>query len=122
MKIWHDDCRKPPDDSWVWVKNNTEAKDLIEKNLEDIVEMDLDHDLGADEVQGFDLLSYEDQILMAGGSEDDGLALVKWMCSTRHIPPNAKINIHSWNVVRSQRMEEELSDLGVKASRKPFTV
>lgn len=123
MKLWHDDCRQPPDETWTWVRNNPDAKKLIEEHLDEITEMSLDHDLGADEIPGFASLPYEEQILLAGGSEDNGLMLIKWMGSTRHIPNvECKITIHSWNVVRSQRMQEELADLGVKAYRVPFTV
>ena len=34
MKIWVDDIRTPPDDTWEWVKTSQEAIDLLESICE----------------------------------------------------------------------------------------
>ena len=55
MKIWVDDIRTPPDDTWTWHKTSYEtlmslarAKIAVELGREEnyIREMSLDHDLG----------------------------------------------------------------------------
>ena len=43
-KLWLDDVRKPPDDSWSWRKSMEEAKQFVMENECD--EWALDHDLG----------------------------------------------------------------------------
>lgn len=44
MKIWLDDVRNPPDDSWTWVKNKSEAIPLLMSG--DVTHVSFDHDLG----------------------------------------------------------------------------
>lgn len=52
MKIWLDDIRTPPDDTWTWVKNVYEAIGLIMSfNIEKI---SFDHDLGIYSVGTFE--------------------------------------------------------------------
>ena len=58
MKIWVDDIRTPPDDSWTWYKTSYEAIKSLEHGLwlcqnksaiyRDEI-MSLDHDLGGDD-------------------------------------------------------------------------
>jgi len=43
-KLWLDDVRKPPDDTWTWVKSYDEAVQAVEGQWFGI--MSLDHDLG----------------------------------------------------------------------------
>lgn len=55
MKIWVDDIRTPPDDTWVWYK--TSIRTIVELSKqrilgsfgEEISIMSLDHDLGGDD-------------------------------------------------------------------------
>lgn len=50
MKIWLDDIRKPPDDSWVWVVSarGAIAQLLLSEVDDDPVELiSFDHDLGS---------------------------------------------------------------------------
>ena len=83
MKLWLDDIRPAPDDSWVWVRSVNKAKDAIEKA--DLVEfIDIDHDLGC---------YYYD-----GG---DGIRLLDWLEATDR---SCSIHIHSMNPVGVQNM------------------
>lgn len=46
MKLWLDDVRKPPDETWKWVKTAKEAIELIESD--GVTVASFDHDLGGD--------------------------------------------------------------------------
>lgn len=46
MKIWLDDVRQPPDDTWVWVKESEAAVSLLRYTEKEIEAVSLDHDLG----------------------------------------------------------------------------
>ena len=47
VKLWIDDIRVPPDDSWYWVKTAKDAIKVIEQC--DVRVISFDHDLGSDE-------------------------------------------------------------------------
>lgn len=47
MKLWFDDIRRPPDDTWFWARTIEDAKLIV--NSHDIQEASLDHDLGLHE-------------------------------------------------------------------------
>lgn len=51
MKIWVDDIRTPPDDTWVWSKTSKNAIMHLRyaKGAYPIDVMSLDHDLGGDD-------------------------------------------------------------------------
>jgi hypothetical protein len=95
MKLWHDDVRRPPDDSWTWARDNrTAVWWLLDRRLNGyhVEEASLDHDLGAETTDGAEIQSY----LARGQSPDgDGVDLVKAMIALRIVPP--KVTIHSWN-------------------------
>jgi len=44
MKLWVDDIRLPPDETWVWARNARDAKNIIHGGFVD--EISLDHDAG----------------------------------------------------------------------------
>lgn len=46
MRLWVDDERPPPDDTWTWVKTADEALDAFLNRGLNIVEISFDHDLG----------------------------------------------------------------------------
>ena len=46
IRMWLDDLRTPPDDSWTWVKTVADATALMEAG--EVAEASLDHDLGED--------------------------------------------------------------------------
>jgi len=52
MKLWIDDLRAPPDDSWVWVQESSVAQGLValaHSNGLILEEISFDHDLGGDD-------------------------------------------------------------------------
>lgn len=80
-KIWLDDRRVPPDESWTWVKAVASAISLMETG--NVSEASLDHDLGLDD-DGHEL--------------PPGRTLVVWMAENDCWPTQA-ISIHSANPV-----------------------
>lgn len=48
-KLWLDDVRKPPDDTWTWVKSYDEAVQAVEDKW--FFLMSLDHDLGMEVIE-----------------------------------------------------------------------
>ena len=50
VKLWLDDERDPPDESWVWVDNAKSAIAML--NTLDVTEISLDHDLGDENIFG----------------------------------------------------------------------
>lgn len=44
MKLWVDDLRPPPDDTWFWAVNSHEALQALQDNC--VSAISLDHDLG----------------------------------------------------------------------------
>jgi hypothetical protein len=81
IRLWLDDIRVPPDDSWTWVQTVEDAIALMETGR--VEEASLDHDLG-DEVP-------------------EGRRLVLWMAEN-DIWPSEAISVHSGNVVGHEYM------------------
>lgn len=117
MKLWHDDCRVPPDDSWVWARTNEDAKRHLLTNK--VAECSLDHDLGL-----HDLEVPEDEeerlqmTLLRGASSVTGLELVHWMVETGHVPP--VVRIHSWNPDGAAAMAARFNRYGYDCIVEPF--
>lgn len=87
LNIWLDDVRPAPG-GYIWVKSVNQAKRVIlgAENLgEDIIEINLDHDLG--------------DYAQDGG---DGIKLVLWLAETNRYYP---IELHTQNVVGRENME-----------------
>jgi len=113
MKLWHDDIRKPPDESWTWARTNDEAIALLE--YPGAEEASLDHDLGHHNVDpDADPYSY----LLRGQSEQTGMDLVDWMIQHDRVPE--KVTIHSWNPAGAQRMIAALQAKGHHARYAPY--
>jgi len=105
QKLWHDDVRRPPDNTWVWARTNKVAMaillmaDVAGKPI--ILEASLDHDMGLHDQPS------TNQVGAAGESpEGDGLDLVQAMIALRLIPP--KVTIHSHNHERAKYMKSLL--------------
>lgn len=81
MKLWLDDLREPPDDSWTWARTYAEAEQAM-RSLE-VTDASLDNDLGE--------------------GEPEGRRLVHWMCE-HDVWPRATIAVHSANPVASEYM------------------
>jgi hypothetical protein len=103
MKLWHDDIRRPPDETWTWARTNDEAKLLLLNH--EVEEASLDHDLG---LHGHDP-DVLDADLYAAPQTEDGYELVAWMIENGKVPP--RIRIHSWNPPGAKRMAQALGGL-----------
>lgn len=89
MKLWHDDIRYPPDDSWVWARTNDQAKSLLREGGVTLISMD--HDMGMDEIDPDE----PGAALRKGSSRDTGYELAKWMVEQERVPE--RVMVHSWN-------------------------
>lgn len=90
MKIWVDDIRTPPDETWVWYKTSSEVIEWLEYDKSwtdmtfaiDTQVMSLDHDLGGD---------------------DTTRPIVLWMCENEYWPK--EVRVHSANPVGIEWLE-----------------
>lgn len=93
-KLFLDDIRNPPDDSWEVVRTAKEAITVLSVTIYD--ELSLDHDLG-DDVNG------------------TGYDVVKWMeemvASEPFYQPPASIVIHSANPVGRKNMQAGIDSI-----------
>jgi NAD+-processing family protein with receiver domain len=55
VKVFLDDIRNPPDDSWIVVRNYSDCISLLQTGK--VTVLSLDHDLGADET-GYDVAKW----------------------------------------------------------------
>lgn len=106
MKLFHDDIRRPPDDSWLWARTNEAAANYltVARNLGDpCTEASLDHDLG---LHNYDPDVPDADMQIGWDEENDGYELVKWMVENDLVPPI--VTIHSWNPAGAWRMASYL--------------
>lgn len=88
MKLWLDDLRKPPDDTWTWVRTYEECirQFRSDKTFAELVQaepievLSLDHDLGTPQT-GYDVVRWIERRVAEFGM----------------VPP--KLEVHSQNVV-----------------------
>lgn len=113
MRLWHDDIRTPPDDSWTWARTNAQAIKLLREN--EVTEASLDHDLGLDHL---DPSEYYSPDILRGDGFLTGEHLVIEMVHLDLIPP--VVRVHSWNPVGAMRMVSRLRAAGCKAFAEPF--
>lgn len=98
MKLWLDDVRTPPDDTWTWVKTVDDAIAVLTTGV--VTHASLDHDLG----------------LINDGTAwhplaDTGYDLVLWMADDG-IWPTDSIVIHSANSVGATNMRAVVDRYG----------
>lgn len=105
VKLWHDDIRRPPDDSWVWARTNDDAKLVF--SAREVTECSLDHDLG---LHDHDPDVPDADIQIGWDEENDGLGLVKWMVENNRVPPI--VTIHSHNPDGAKRMAQAIVESG----------
>lgn len=114
-KLWFDDVRKPPDDSWIWCRTFQSAQAVMRIFGNWITEASLDHDLGGHMADPDDPRS----IYIKGESDLTGLDFVKWLCEEadkrRGWPSTDRaqwmpkvITIHSWNPPGANNMASYL--------------
>jgi hypothetical protein len=97
IKIFLDDVRPAPDDTWILCSDPDEVISLLQR--EDVTEISLDHDLG-DEL-------LHDKDYCNSVKEKTGYDVLLWIeaqvITTNYIPP--KISIHTSNPAARKRME-----------------
>jgi hypothetical protein len=81
MKLWLDDLRPPPDDSWHWCTTVAAAKIICFDHL--ITEASLDNDLGE--------------------GQEEGRRLVLWLCENPELWPE-EVTVHSANLPAGEYM------------------
>lgn len=90
MKLWIDDLRTPPDESWAWAKTSEEALSilrtkysalvgLVPVQTDELTDVSFDHDLGGD---------------------DTSRPIMLWMAEYGFWP--AAVYVHTMNVVGAQ--------------------
>lgn len=80
MKLWLDDLRRPPDNSWTWAINVHQAKFWLKTGYVEVAS--LDNDLGE--------------------GEPEGRTLVLWMAE--HMVWPAEVRVHTENPVARDYM------------------
>lgn len=96
IKLWHDDVRRPPDDSWMWARSNAEAMEVLNTAFVHILSMD--HDLGGADIpvgQLHHILDDPDMAKLDGN--ETGVALAEFIGQHDLYPE--QIIIHSMNPV-----------------------
>lgn len=94
MKIYLDDERNAPDDSWNVARNYQECLAILEKNWYEITEISLDHDLGDEYFNGYRFLLY-----MEFRVEEEG---------ETYVP---KIHIHTANASAKPKMLQAVENI-----------
>jgi hypothetical protein len=89
-KLWHDDVRRPPDDSWLWARTNEDAIEILRAG--GVTEISLDHDLGLEDVDPDSEGAYR---RVGSSPHGTGADLARWMCDHQLVP--AKVSVHSWS-------------------------
>lgn len=119
MRLWHDDVRPPPDQSWTWARTNEQAIEVLSRSEPMVREISMDHDLGFHDVEiPEDPDEAMDVLTLRGQAEETGLDLVEWMIENERVPE--KITIHSWNPDGAHRMAMRFVDAGHECVLAPF--
>lgn len=105
IKLWLDDVRQPPDNSWTWVETPQEAIALIDN--QNVAIASLDYDLGMRDPELFQ--DYANGLISAEEAELNGMAVVKHMIETGRVPK--RVIIHSANPVGAEKMRKALDPL-----------
>lgn len=126
MKLWMDDVRAPPDNTWQWARTLARAQEILSSG--DVVECSLDHDLGLHvlEVPGpgeeLDDEHWNALVELAhtlrDHNEPTGLDLVHWMIEHDLVPEI--VTIHSWNPEGAQMMAARLNYFGHNCLLRPY--
>lgn len=94
MKIFLDDIRNPPDDSWIVARTASEAYFLIRNNARVEITASLDHDLGDNIPTGYELLNWIERDIAMDGFR-----------------PRITFAIHSANPVGCRNMQQAIESI-----------
>lgn len=89
MKLWLDDERPVPDDSWTLVQTAEEAIEILKQGQ--VRELSLDHDLGTGRATGYEVACFIEEAAVRGT-----------------IPVIRRMFVHSANPVGRERMKQAL--------------
>lgn len=64
MKVYLDDIRNPPDDTWIIARNYNQAINLLKTGK--VTEISFDHDLGLDSKSGYDVMVFLEEMVFRG--------------------------------------------------------
>lgn len=95
MKLFLDDIRDPPDNTWTVARTMLEAKVLLESGYFEYKVLSLDHDLGKNTQTGYDLMKWIEK-----ETHDNEYFLLP-----------KKITIHSANPVGRKNMENAIRSI-----------
>jgi hypothetical protein len=95
MKIYLDDIRNAPDDTWTVCRTAEEASDLLKLMGEAVEEMSFDHDLGYERTTGYDLACWMERDASEG----------RW----DRVPP--KLQVHSANPVGRKNIQAAIDSI-----------
>ncbi len=113
MKIFIDDMRDPPDDSWTLVRKVEPAIKLLSMYPVAIKEISFDHDIeNRPDDETFKPIAYFFGTLMQWVKVECGLQGADWQMP--------KVTIHSINPVGSKEIQDILADYGIESERIPY--
>lgn len=100
MKLWLDDIRRPPDDSWEWCSNGHEFRDWLHSDWRHtITHISFDHDIAT--YDGY-------------GNEITGYTCLCWVEKLAFTDANFELpemTVHSANPVGRQKMQKVIDRL-----------
>jgi Cyclic-phosphate processing Receiver domain len=104
MRLWLDDVRKPPDDSWTWAQNAEDFSALLADYGRQCTEISFDHDISSydyigNEITGYHCLCWVEKKVYNGEMQ---------------LP---KMTVHSANPAGRKKMElaiQRMQERGVK--------
>ena len=107
MKLWIDDLRAPPDDSWTWAKDSVQARNRVTQaiiGLFALQEVSFDHDLGGN----------DNGVIVADLIEDAAfvgkLPRIKWFVHSANPPGRDRIRAAMESADRYWDAQEVASD------------
>jgi hypothetical protein len=116
IKLWHDDVREPPDNSWLWARDNADAMIVLGSGyVIDVLSMD--HDLGGADIPLETLKLYgpggSDRTAIVG--DETGVELAEYIGRNDLFP--GSIIIHSMNSVGAGNILAELQKWASRSER-----
>ena len=112
-KLWHDDVRRPPDETWLWARTNEEAIKIL--RVGGVTEISLDHDLGLEAVDPDEQGAYRRPGHSPNGT---GADLARWMCDHQLVPEN--ISVHSWSRDGVEAIVAVFKERGIDVAVAPY--
>ncbi len=110
MKLWIDDIRDAPDDSWTEIRKVQPGMEFINHFGDQITHISIDHDIeNRPDDETFMPLCWYITILVAGSRIKKGF---EW---------KPQVRVHSDNPVGAKRMVDVFQAGGIDAAWEPFT-